>query len=96
MNIPSDYTMMTFEADQFLDVKVGDTVTRILGGQPMPLTVTEVTEDRIICNPFGWDRGWEFDRSTGIEIDEDLGWGPPGIGRVVGTYLVKEPPGTGT
>jgi len=36
----------------------------------MELTVTAVTEDRIICGP------WEFDKRTGAEIDEDFGWGP--------------------
>jgi hypothetical protein len=50
---------------------VGDKVTRMMGGSiPMELTVTAVTEDRIICGP------WEFDKRTGAEIDEDFGWGP--------------------
>ena len=31
--------------------------------------MTQLTADRIICG------GWEFDRQTGAEIDEDLGWG---------------------
>jgi hypothetical protein len=57
---------------KFPDVAVGDVVTRMLAGVvPMRLTVTEVTEDRIICGG-----GWEFDRATGAEIDDDLGWGP--------------------
>jgi hypothetical protein len=51
---------------------VGDTVLRWLGGmaEPMRLRVTAVTEHRIICGP------WEFDRATGAEIDDLLGWGP--------------------
>lgn len=51
--------------------KVGDKVVRVIGGMvEMPLTVTEVTENKIVCG------AWEFDRATGAEIDEDLGWGP--------------------
>ncbi len=88
------WTKMEFTTGQFLHVKVGDTVTRMmgaedLGGVPMQLTVTEVTDDLIIANPFGDDQeGWTFDRSTGIEIDHALKWGPQ-YG-AVGTYLVKE------
>ena len=53
---------MTFEY-----IKVGDTVTRMLSGTiPMELKVSEITEDRIVCGP------WEFDRTTGHEIDEDI------------------------
>jgi hypothetical protein len=39
----------------------------------MELPVTEVTDDLIVC---GGPNGWRFDRLTGIEVDEDLGWGP--------------------
>lgn len=47
------------------EVAVGDTVIRMLAGvMPMQLGVTEVTDDKIICGP------WEFDRSSGQEIDE--------------------------
>lgn len=52
-----------------LDVKVGDKVTRMLAGSiPMDLRVSEVTDKLIICGP------WTFDRITGAEIDEELGW----------------------
>ncbi len=53
-----------------MDVQVGDTVIRYLSSQkiPMYLLVTEVTNDRIVCGD------WEFDRLTGHEIDEFLGW----------------------
>ena len=55
-----------------MDVKVGETVTRMLAGTiTMELKVSEVTDERIICGP------WEFCASTGAEIDDDLGWGPP-------------------
>ena len=56
---------------QLADIKIGDTVFRNFGGPlpPMPLKVTGVTEDRILCKG-----GFEFDRKTGAEIDEELGW----------------------
>jgi hypothetical protein len=28
--------------------------------------------------------GWEFDRETGAEVDEELGWGPGGV---TGLYI---------
>ncbi len=65
------------------DVEVGDTVFRFFGGlnTPMPLQVTLVTEDRIICGE------WEFDKRTGAEIDEFLGWGPA----LTGSYIHAVP-----
>jgi hypothetical protein len=66
------------------DVKPGDIVTRNMCGLPMELKVSEVTSDRIKCGP------WEFDKSTGAEIDEDLGWGA----RATGSYLVHDGIGT--
>jgi hypothetical protein len=63
------------------EIKVGQTVTRWLAGTiPMELRVSEVTDDRIICG------GWEFDKTTGAEIDEDLGWGPPPCA-MTGSYI---------
>lgn len=54
-----------------LNLKVGDPVIRVMPGNiRMPLTVTAVTPSRIICG------SWEFDKLTGIEIDEDIGCGP--------------------
>jgi hypothetical protein len=53
------------------NITVGMQVKRILAGSiPMDLLVSEVTDTRIICGPY------EFDKKTGAEIDEDLGWGP--------------------
>jgi hypothetical protein len=46
----------------------------------LKLRITEVTDTSIICG------SWTFDRYTGAEIDEDLGWGPS-FGRT-GSYLV--------
>jgi hypothetical protein len=63
-----------------INVIVGETVKRLLSGLvEMDLKVTEVTEDRIHCGD------WEFDRETGAEIDEQLGWGP----EYTGSYIVK-------
>jgi len=64
-------------------VKAGDVVTRYLAGTiPMDLNVVEVTDTLIIC-------GWEFDRATGAEVDDFLGWGPPP--KMTGSYItVKE------
>lgn len=57
-------------------IKVNDIVNRNMGlnGPIMSLKVTQLTADRIVCGD------WEFDRSTGAEIDELLGWGPEGTG----------------
>jgi hypothetical protein len=58
------------------EIKVGDTVIRWLAGTiPMELKVTEVTDTEILCGKRG--DGWMFDKKTGAEIDEELGWGPP-------------------
>lgn len=70
----------------YRSLKVGDTVTRMLAGVvPMRLTVTEVTEDRIICG------AWQFHRTYGYEIDDDIGWGHPGPDGKIGTgsYLLN-------
>lgn len=65
------------------DVEVGDTVFRFLGaiGAPLPLRVSAVTEEQIICGD------WQFDKRTGAEIDEFLGWGPA----LTGSYVLAVP-----
>lgn len=68
----------------FRSVKVGDRVVRLLAGElPMELVVTEVSDGVIVC---GGPEGWRFDRATGIEVDEELGWGPR-FG-ITGSYLL--------
>lgn len=47
---------------------VGDTVTRNMCGVKMPLKISEITDELIICGP------WSFSKKTGAEIDEELGW----------------------
>jgi len=50
----------------FRDVQAGDTIHRMLAGTiPMDLVVERVTDDLIIARG-----GWEFDRDTGVEVDE--------------------------
>ena len=63
-------------------MKVGDKVTRMLGGMPMILIVTKITEGMLICGPY------QFDLKTGIEIDDALEWGPK-YGRS-GSFIIKE------
>jgi hypothetical protein len=48
----------------------------------MKLRITAITTERIICG------SWEFDRKTGAEIDEDLGWGPQGTGSYIRGFEV--------
>ena len=61
-------------------MKVGDVVTRMLGGTiPMRLSVSAITDRIITCSD------WQFDKATGAEIDEVLGWGPPPL--MTGSYL---------
>jgi hypothetical protein len=51
------------------NLKPGDFVKRLIGNVvTMQMVVTEVTSTRIIC------RAYQFDKETGGEIDEELGW----------------------
>lgn len=64
--------MSSHSNNTLASVKEGDTVIRFVAGtMPTELEVTHVTNDRIVC------ADWEFDRISGAEIDELLGWGPP-------------------
>jgi len=79
----------------FMDLKKGDTVIRRMGkdGPSMKMTVQDVGEERMICSAPGtedWplNEMWTFDRETGVEEDEELGWGRK-FG-VTGTYLERE------
>jgi len=51
-------------------MKKGDVVIRNMFGIRMELYVTDVTNDRIICGD------WEFDKKTGAEIDDMLSGSP--------------------
>ena len=56
------------------EIKVGDKVTRIMAGMKMSLIVTDLSEFFIFCGD------WKFDRQTGVEIYEELGWDNEGSG----------------
>lgn len=56
---------------------VGHFAIRNMAGIEMKLRITEVTDKLIVCG------SWTFDRATGAEIDEDLGWGPNLTGSVL-------------
>ncbi len=74
--------------DDFYYLKVGDEVTRMLGGKlPMRMKVTAV-DDRLITCESGDAFGWTFDRKTGVEEDADLRWGVR-FGQT-GSYLVRD------
>jgi len=74
----------------FSYVKVGDVVLRMLSGAvPMKLIVSEVTDTLILCGPK--DVGWAFERRSGAEVDEELGWGvrdKNGVLSPTGSFLV--------
>jgi len=64
------------------EIEVGQEVTRLLAGTiPMQLKVTQLTDDRIYCGDY------TFDRATGAEIDEELGWGPPPEYEITGSFI---------
>lgn len=91
--MPHDRPQGRLVFHSFRYVKAGDTVRRILGRATVELRVTEVDEEFIYCGRPGV--GWKFDRATGIEVDEEIGWGPQ-FG-VAGSYLIhphEVPPGT--
>lgn len=63
---------------------VGMIVTRWLAGVvQQDMKITAVTDEIITC-----DEMWTFDRKTGAEIDEDLGWGPPP--RSTGSFITEK------
>jgi hypothetical protein len=71
--------------DWLLGLQAGDHVCRLLGGEvPMELTVREIKGDLLVCGREGFV--WTFDRATGAEVDEEIGWGPR-FGRT-GSFLV--------
>ena len=78
----------------FNHLKVGDKVNRKMGNSgPKMLMVVEKIDDKLIyCNaaenplPPSAEK-WMFDIETGIEEDEELGWGRR-FGKT-GTFLLK-------
>lgn len=78
----------------FEHLKLGDKVTRVLGGKVrMPMLVTMIDGNYITCaaiqkNGTLFSGGWRFNRANGFEEDEEIGWGTK-FG-VTGSYLVLE------
>jgi hypothetical protein len=79
----------------FDHLKVGDNVTRLMGGSlRMKMVVREIKEDLLVCDCIDRDTGkivhggWTFDRNSGVEEDADLKWGVK-FG-VTGSVLVKD------
>jgi hypothetical protein len=63
----------------------GDTVIRLIAGElEMPMRVLQADDELISCTLLDLgqedaiERGliWTFDRRTGLEVDDGLGWGP--------------------
>ena len=64
MSLKQAYEPMSAEA--LANIKEGDILERMLAfAIPMPIIVQSVNETII-------DAGWQFDRRTGLEIDEDI------------------------
>ncbi len=62
-------SFMSIKKQDFSQLKVGDPVIRMMAGTlPMDLKVSKVSDTIIYCGP------WEFDKTTGGEIDSYFGW----------------------
>lgn len=73
----------------FSSLKIGDKLTRVLGGVvEMPVIVGYIDENIFkvgeVDGVISWEDGWAFNKHTGLEIDEDLGW--DGIS-ITGSYI---------
>ncbi len=60
-------------------VKVGDELTRMLGGKiPMQVIVGKIDDIHVFTSSadgiITLEEGWKFRIDTGAEVDEDLGW----------------------
>ena len=75
----------------FSDLKVGDHLKRSLGGmRPAWVIVGEITGTTFRVGSLDgiipWQEGWTFNKETGLEIDEELGWDGKTI---TGSYIVE-------
>lgn len=76
----------------FSHLRPDDLVYRQMGanGPKMLMRVREISDTIITCDTAeGFRGGWTFDRKTGVEEDEDLGWGVKH--GVTGTFLTHDP-----
>lgn len=65
----TEFNQFTLAANRLNNVRKGDVVDRMLCGMlPMQVRVSEVTPLYIVCGAY------KFDRTTGAELDEELGW----------------------
>lgn len=77
------------EFADFSDVKEGDTVIRLMAEQVRrEMKVDKVDAELIYVYCTGPEDAWTFHRETGIEVDEELGWGPQ-FG-MTGSRLIRE------
>lgn len=58
-------------AEELADIKIGDVVTRSFCDMQQQWHVSVVDDELITIG-----MGWHFCRKTGVEVDEDLQWGP--------------------
>jgi hypothetical protein len=73
-------------------MEIGDKLTRNMAGLMMPMVVRDIGPTKIVCDAITesgaiFPGGWTFDIATGIEIDDDLEWGPA-YGRS-GSFIVE-------
>lgn len=59
----------------FSKVEIGDSITRLLGGCPMQLTVEFLDEELIYAGFPDPGDCWMFERKTGFEYDPRFNWG---------------------
>jgi hypothetical protein len=73
----------------YSNLQVGDELTRSLAGViDMQVIVGYIDDEKFkVGSEDGtvtWQEGWTFNKKTGLEIDEDLGW--DGI-KTTGSYI---------
>lgn len=64
----------------FTELKIGDTVERVLCGIPMKLKITKIIGDFIYCGDY------KFSAKNGAEIDEFLDWSEDHSGSFIRIY----------
>jgi len=66
MQFTTQVLVTPYQTMQLSMIQVGDAVVRHLGSIDLNLVVTKVTDAKIYCGD------WKFDKNTGAEIDKDL------------------------
>lgn len=72
-----------------LDIKVGQKVIRHVAGIEHALFAIKIENGIAKCGPkpeSTW--GWDFDMSTGAEVDAYFNWGPPPL--LTGSYILLD------